>query len=51
MLQAAQEEGMAATRLSFTAAVRVLDNHLLILCGVTAQRRAVMPSNMRAESG
>jgi len=51
MLHAAREEDIGATRLSFTAAVCILDNHLPILCRVTAQRRAVMPSNMRAELG
>jgi len=51
LLQAAQMQGIAPTTLSFTAAIRLLDDNPPVLCGVSPHRRVQIVANWLEELG
>jgi hypothetical protein len=51
MLRAAQQEGLAPTRISFTATIRLVEDSLIPLSLVSASRRKQMMSSLLGEIG
>ncbi len=51
MLRAAQQEGLAPTRISFTATIRLVDDSLIPLSLVSTSRRKQMVSSLLVEIG